>query len=134
MLSNFDIEDIAEHYGFPLTAVVMKDELQTLPPLNGNYVINLESSTHGDGTHWLALLIHGKQCLYFDSFGILPPTEVINFCRRIKNSHLAFSMMAIQHIDAETCGWFGCGLFIYILQVVSILNSSLMIPLKIMPY
>ena len=114
MLTNFELEDIAENYEFMLNSVLMKDELHTISPKNGNYVINLESSTQGDGTHWLAIVLRGKQCIYFDPFGILPPTEIIDFCRRIKGSHLAYSTMEIQNIKADTCGWFGCGLFIYL--------------------
>ena len=55
MLTNFDLDDISEHYGFPLNGVVMKDELKT-----GNYIVNLESSTQGDGTHWLCAVVRGK--------------------------------------------------------------------------
>ena len=114
MLTNFDLDDISKHYGFTLNAVVMKDELKTLSPKNGNYIINLESSSQGDGTHWLCCVVRGKQCFYLDPFGILPPTEVIDFCRRIHKSHLAYSTFEIQNINADTCGWFGCGLLIYL--------------------
>ena len=114
MLTNFDIENISEHYGFTLNAVVMKDELKTLSPKNGNYIVNLESSSQGDGTHWLCCVVRGKQCFYLDPFGVLPPTEVIDFCRRIPKSHLAYSTFEIQNINAETCGWFGCALLIYL--------------------
>ena len=114
MLTNFELDDISENYGFSLNSVVMKDELRTISPKNGNYIINLESSTQGDGTHWLALVLRGKHCYYQDPFGILPPTEIIDFCRRIKGSHLAYSTLEIQNINADTCGWFGCGLLIYL--------------------
>ena len=114
MLSNFELEDISEHYGFPLTQVLMKDELKSISPKNGSYIINLESSSMGDGTHWMALLIRGKQCFYFDPFGVLMPTEVIDFCRRINKSHLAYSEFEIQNLKAETCGFYACGLLIYI--------------------
>jgi hypothetical protein len=53
MLTNFEIEDIANHYGLNLSAVVMKDELANYKPKSGNYIINLESSTQGNGTHWI---------------------------------------------------------------------------------
>jgi hypothetical protein len=80
MLSNFDIEELLEHYGFPLNSVIMKDEMKSLKPLkNGNYVINLQSSSQGNGTHWMAILVRGKDCFYCDSFGVLPPQEVITF-------------------------------------------------------
>ena len=114
MLTNFDLDDISEHYGFTLNAVVMKDELKTLSPKNGNYIVNLESSSQGDGTHWLCAVVRGKQCFYLDPFGVLPPTEVIDFCRRIHKSHLAYSTFDIQNIQTETCGFFCCALLIYL--------------------
>ena len=114
MLSNFDLEDIAENYGFTLNSISMKNELKTISPKNGNYIVNLESSTQGDGTHWLSLVIRGKQCFYFDPFGILQPTEIIDFCRRIPKSHLAYSEFEIQNIKADTCGFFASGLLIYL--------------------
>jgi hypothetical protein len=113
MLSNFDLEHIAQHYGFPLT-VVMKDELVNHKPKSGNYIINLESSSQGNGTHWLTLGIHNKQCFYQDSFGIIPPQEVIDFCKRIPNSRLAFSEIQMQEITTETCGFYSIGLLIHL--------------------
>jgi hypothetical protein len=85
MLNNFELEYIAQHYNFPL-AVLMKDELVNHKTKTGNYIINLESSSQGNGTHWLSAKIDGKNCFYMDSFGIIPPQEVIDFCKRIPNS------------------------------------------------
>ena len=39
MLSNFDIEEIANHYNFYVT-IVMKDELKNMKSGDGNYIIN----------------------------------------------------------------------------------------------
>ena len=62
MMSNFDIEKIANHYQIPIV-VVMKDELKYMKPINTNYIINLESSKDGNGTHWMALKIENKDCV-----------------------------------------------------------------------
>jgi hypothetical protein len=113
MLSNFDLEHISQHYNFPFS-VLMKDELKNHKPKLGNYIINLESSTSGNGTHWLSLGIHNKQYFYQDSFGIIPPKEVIDFCKRIPNSRLAFSSIQMQEITTETCGWYAVGLLIHL--------------------
>ena len=72
MLSNFDIEGIANHYNIDVK-IIMKDELKNMKPINTNYIINLESSMIGNGTHWMGLKIEGKNCVYFDSYGTLPP-------------------------------------------------------------
>ena len=42
----------------------------------------------GNGTHWMALKIENKDCVYFDSYDMLPPEEIITFCKRITKSHL----------------------------------------------
>ena len=113
MLNNFELQEIANHYGFNLT-VLMKDELINHKPKNDNYIINLESSSVGNGSHWMSIYILNKMCFYQDSFGIAPPIEVINFCKRIPNSHLSFSEMQMQNITTETCGWFAIGLLIHL--------------------
>ena len=47
-------------------------------------------------------------------FGIIPPREVIDFCKRIPKSHLANSEMQMQNISTETCGFFALGLLIHL--------------------
>ena len=113
MLSNFDIEEIANHYQIPIV-VVMKDELKYMKPINKNYIINLESSKDGNGTHWMALKIENKDCVYFDSYGMLPPEEIITFCKRIPKSHLAYNTKEIQDFKAKTCGFFSIGFIIFL--------------------
>ena len=44
MLYNFEVEDLRTHYGFDLI-ITMKVELVHNKPINGNYMINLESSS-----------------------------------------------------------------------------------------
>jgi hypothetical protein len=111
MLNNYELDEIANHYGMTLNDVVMKDEMKSITPRNGNYIINLQSSTAGMGSHWIALCIKDKDIFYFDSFGIICPSEVTNFCKRIPKSTLAYNDLQIQHIDAQTCGWF-CIIFL----------------------
>jgi hypothetical protein len=114
MLSNFDLEELSEDYGFGLKTVVMKDELKAIPAKSGNYIVNLQSSNQGNGTHWVCLAIRGKQSFYQDSFGVLMPQEVIAFCKRIPKSHLGYNDLGYQHIKSETCGWYFVGLLIHI--------------------
>jgi hypothetical protein len=44
MLSNFDLDEISEHYGLHLNSVIIKDKLKAISPKTGNFIINLESS------------------------------------------------------------------------------------------
>ena len=113
MLSNFDIENIANYYNIPIV-VLMKDELKKIKNNDCNYIINLESSNDGNGTHWLALKIENRDCVYFDSYGMLPPEEIITFCKRISKSHLTYNTKEIQDINAQTCGFFAMAFLIFL--------------------
>jgi hypothetical protein len=112
MPNNFELDEIAEIYGMDLNGIVMKDELKNLKPRNGNYIINLQSTTAGkNGSHWVSFCIEDKDIFYFDSFGCVCPTEITRFCKRIPNSKLAYNYLQIQYIDIETCGFF-CLIFL----------------------
>ena len=113
MLSNFDIEEIANFYNINLI-IVMKDELKNMKPINTNYIVNLESSKDGNGTHWMALKIENKDCVYLDSYGMLPPEEIISFCKRIPKSHLSYNTKEIQDFKAKTCGFFAIAFIIFL--------------------
>ena len=113
MLSNFDIEETANHCNVDVI-IVMKDELKNMKPINTNYIVNLESSSMGNGTHWMALKIENKDCVYFDSYGMLPPEEIITFCKRITKSHLSYNTKEIQDLNAKTCGFFAIGFIIFL--------------------
>ena len=54
----------------------------------------------------MALKIKNKDCVYFDSYGYLPPEEIISFCKRIKGSRLSYNTKQIQDLSAITCGFF----------------------------
>ena len=128
MLNNYELDEMPNHYGMNLNDIVMKDEIKKLTPKSGNYIINLESSAAGNsGSHWIALYIQEKECFYFDSFGIICPTEITKSCKRIPNSKLCYNDFQIQHVDAETCGWFclifflkmnSCYLFCFFLKFI----------------
>ena len=113
MLSNFDIENIANYYNIPIV-VLMKDELKKIKNNDCNYIINLESSNDGNGTHWLALKIEKRDCAYFDSYGMLPPEEIISFCKRVQKSHLSYNTKEIQDLSAQTCGFFAMAFLIFL--------------------
>jgi hypothetical protein len=114
MLSNFDLEEFSEHYGFALNSVKMKDEMKAIPAKSGNYIINLQSSSQDNGTHWVCIAIQGKHSFYQDSFGVLMPQEVITFCKRIPKSRLGYNDFGFQDIKSETCGWYSAGLLIHL--------------------
>ena len=53
--------------------------------MNGAYIINLQNSNDGNGTHWYCLYIENKHAMYFDSYGGPPPKEVVKFFKRKKD-------------------------------------------------
>ena len=43
---------------------------------NEFFVVNLDDSS-GKGTHWVAISNFNDNLLYFDSFGVVPPEEIL---------------------------------------------------------
>jgi hypothetical protein len=104
-LSNYEIEDVARHYGINLIDCCMKDELpRTIK--DGFYVVNLESSSQGEGTHWTTLIVQPNIAVFFDSFGAPPSTEIVDFVKKRKGIHMAFNNEIIQDLSSENCGYF----------------------------
>lgn len=55
--------------------VFMRDHLPAKVMENECGIVNLDSSS-GDGTHWVAYVKRGNSVLYYDSFGVAPPSEL----------------------------------------------------------
>jgi len=102
-LSNFDLVRICKARRIPLEAVITKDEVKKLKK-DGNYIINLENHNQ-PGSHWTALILEDKNCLYFDSFGMPPPEKIYKFLEK-KYKRVDFSKKEIQDMDSTYCGYF----------------------------
>ena len=87
----------------------MKDELKDLTINDGCYIVNMQSSTQGDGTHWVCFKIKNKHCVYFDSFGAPPPIDIETFIKTRKNIKIGFNNWIIQDLKSTNCGWFCIG-------------------------
>ena len=107
--SNIDLTHYLMLKGINLNQIVSKNKLLGKAKENGNYIINLEDSDKGMGSHWVALKCFKKTCVYFDSYGIAPPREVISFCNKKK---LIYSCDQIQGIKDTSCGFY-CVYFLY---------------------
>ena len=115
MLSNYQLATIAEdlEINLPLKNIIMKDELKMAK--NENYVINLQSTFQGNGSHWTCLIIDKNEAFFCDSFGAPPSIEVKQGCKKNKSiKHLYFNNWIIQHIDSQLCGFYCLGLLFYI--------------------
>ena len=104
VLSNFDLFRIAEEKRIPLNDVIAKDETKKLKK-DGNYIINLENHNQG-GSHWTALILGKKNCLYCDSFGMPPPEQLYLFLEKKYKKEVDFSRREIQDMDSTLCGYF----------------------------
>jgi hypothetical protein len=109
ILSNVDIINIAKEFDLkPLIYVGYKDLLNTVPKkdrLNKFYVVNLQSSNQGNGTHWCCFSTFSKHCVYFDSYAVKPPTNVINFISDLGIKKIAYWDKQIQSLRQTFCGW-----------------------------
>jgi hypothetical protein len=100
--SNIDLEDMAGRLKLNLVGVYSKDELPDKIQV-GSYIINLQDSTEGNGTHWTLIMVFDrKNALYFDAFGQIFPKEVGVFLKNYKP--IPYSNRIIQDVDSNRCG------------------------------
>ena len=114
-LSNFELEDAAKKLKIPYFRGVFL--LHTLPRKPNNKecgIVNFDKSD-GPGTHWVAWYKNGKTKIYFDSYGVQPPTEVINYLG--KSIH--YNTDQVQPVGQVFCGH----LCLYILKELSMGNE-----------
>jgi len=86
--------------------VYMKDELPDTLEKNKWYIINMENSYDGEGTHWVCFKTPARRepMIYFDPLiGGDPPIEVLEHA---KKTGVAFKMMEVENTNSTACGWF----------------------------
>lgn len=59
------------------------------------------------GTHWTALANRPRDnyVMYFDSFGLPPPTEVLRYLRK-SGKRVLGTTNEIQGFKSKNCGWY----------------------------
>lgn len=123
MLTNLQVEDLADRMRIPLECVVFKSELLTTTlKYNKSYIINLEdefddNGKKNSGSHYVCFQVNKysdkpDEYVYFDSYGCAPPKEVLDFC---KIKEMPYSMIDVQSIMADCCGWF-CLAFLHFIN------------------
>jgi hypothetical protein len=108
LTTNWELEQMGNLLGFGVW-VLSKNELKNQPLLNGNYIINMQDSDKGSGTHWVALKVYPNEAFYYNSFGLLPPLEVIYFVnppylKGNQRRSLYICNKQIQNIYGAYCG------------------------------
>ena len=71
----------------------------------GSCIINLDDKI-GNGTHWVATDIKGKNVFYFDSFSMPPPIEFVHYAKKIKKKIIFNSGHPIQELQSVRCGYY----------------------------
>lgn len=101
-LSNFELMDLIKHnkLNYYFDGVYSKDQLPELKPTNF-YIINLQDSDDGGGTHWCSFYYSKLQSIYFDSYGFPPPKEVES-----KIGNYIYNDGQLQDMDATSCGYY----------------------------
>ena len=80
-LSNFQLIDAAKKLKIKhFRGVYVRDELPKSPKKEECGILNLCDS-RGNGTHWTAWIKNGHEKLYFDSYGLAPPVELVSYIR-----------------------------------------------------
>lgn len=88
-----------------------KDELAKLKPGGKFYIINLQDSTAGNGTHWTVVIdFLPNHVLYCDPYGISPAPPIVSFMVKSKKPAI-YSTLDYQGINSENCGSF-CAYFV----------------------
>ena len=99
-LSNIELLEAARKLKIPnFRGVSLRDILPKKPKKKECGILNLDDTT-GSGTHWVAWYKNGTEKKYFDSYGLQPPNELIDYL----HSPILYNTEQIQPKDQVFCG------------------------------
>jgi hypothetical protein len=101
-LSNFEIIQKCNELQIKnFKGVFMRDELNKNRKSTNNecLILNIDHSKN-NGTHWTCLFINNGISYYFDSYGLTPPLEVLDYCK----GERYFNSFKIQQDQEVICG------------------------------
>ena len=100
-LSNIQIIDKCKELKIKnFKGVFMRDELKVRTSKNECFILNHDISSN-NGTHWTCLFVKNAIAYYFDSFGLDPPLEILDYCKGLERYCNTFK---IQRYDEVICG------------------------------
>ena len=110
-LSNFELEDAAKRLEIPsFRGVFLLDTLPKKPNKKECGIVNFDKSG-GPGTHWVAWYKNGKTKIYFDSYGVQPAIEVIEYLKK----PIHYNTDQVEPVGQVFCGH----LCLYVLNEVT---------------
>ena len=109
-MTNYELYNEAQKLGLPNFKYFMSNELVEASPGKRKEcgIVNLDDSD-GVGTHHICYwidpgrrqLINQKYC--FDSFGVAPPTELIDYMKKNDDTKILYSTYVIQDLKETNC-------------------------------
>ncbi len=115
-LSNVQLEQMARDNGFEVK-IYTRDQIPRTKSEKWN-ILNLDKAT-GPGTHWTAYK-NGKNKIYFDSFGCVPPQELDD----IFEDDYIYNTKQIQDLNSSACGWYCMAFIKFMLNPTSLDDIS----------
>ena len=104
-LSNFDLLKWVEFLKIKNFKGIFSRDSKDHLHRTGSCIINLDDEI-GNGTHWVATDIKGKNVFYFDSFAQPPPVEFVSYAKRIGKQIIFNSGHPIQELQSVRCGYY----------------------------
>lgn len=101
MTTNIQLIEAAKRLNLKdFKGVFMRDELKSMKPNRFECgIVNLDSSSN-EGTHWVCWFKNKNNKIYFDSFGIQPPLEIVEYLK----SPILYNTYQIQQFNDSNCG------------------------------
>ena len=99
-LSNIELLEAARKLKIPnFRGVSLRDILPKKPKKKECGILNLDDTTES-GTHWVAWYKNGTEKKYFDSYGLQPPNELVDYL----HSPILYNTERVQPYDQVFCG------------------------------
>ena len=102
-MTNIELEKRAKEIKIKnFRGVFMRDELKKLKPnIRECGILNLNTSKE-PGSHWVCWYRNASNRVYFDSYGLLPPQELVNYL----GTPILRNTEQLQGFDQSNCGQF----------------------------
>ena len=105
-LSNIELLEAARKLKIPnFRGVSLRDTLPKKPKKKECGILNLDD-TSGLGTHWVAWYKNETEKKYFDSYGLQPPNELVDYLQHRKSTTLRSGLLwSFMSLCFETARW-----------------------------